>query len=130
MSHVQTHGSTCSVLDLLMTTATCAYNPTHVRQLEWNEDPHSEFSQTENNVNTQYINAHFIDIEKGVEDIGEAIVDVKLPYDRILPTNEERFNATRNHIVGCAVHRGDLTALSEQKKIASNTGVVIQPLAL
>ena len=96
------------MFELLMTTATCSCHPKHPRQLSWVENPDNEFDPTENNLFTRYINAHFIDIEKGVEAIQETTVDAKLPYDRILPTNGEWLTSTRNHMVRRASCRGDV----------------------
>eukprot|EP00904_Undaria_pinnatifida_P011275 jgi/Undpi1/7278/HiC_scaffold_22.g09751.m1 len=82
--------------------------------LAWDEDPYNEFNRTENITFTQYINAHFIDIQKDVEEIGETIVDVKLPYDRVLPTHEEWFTATRNHMVISLTEFSGITATGKR----------------
>lgn len=90
---------TWSPFELPAITASYAHHPTHARQIIWDDDPDSDFNETENTIFSQYINAHFIDIEKNVEEIGETIVDVKLPYERINATKGERFATTQNHMV-------------------------------
>ena len=118
------------MFDLLVTTATCACHPTHVRQLAWDEDPYNEFNRTENITFTQYINAHFIDIQKDVEEIGETIVDVKLPYDRVLPTHEEWFTATRNHMVRRDSHRNHLRVFGCPLLLCRSSSNMLRTLTL
>lgn len=50
-------------------------------------------------INTQFVNVFFIDMSKGVEAIGEEIVDAKLPYERLYLTNSDTFIVTENHMV-------------------------------
>ena len=73
------------------------YSP---KQFLWDEDPYENYDITEVNVNTQFVNVFFIDIDKDVKAIGEEILDAKLPYDRINITTDEGFVMTKNHMVG------------------------------
>ena len=54
---------------------------------------------------TQHISVFFIDIDAGVEAIGERIVDAKIPYERANFTTGESFTATQNHMVRCRITR-------------------------
>lgn len=73
----------------------------HTRQMLWYDDPYDEFNETEFSISSQYVSAHFTDIEQDVEKIGEKITDVKLPYERMYATQGEWITPANNHMVGC-----------------------------
>lgn len=63
----------------------------------WKEGLEDEF--VEFNINNQYVSLYFIDIEKGIEAIGEEIVDAKVPYARVSLTTDVAYAAVVNHMV-------------------------------
>ncbi|CAN0411795.1 unnamed protein product [Ascophyllum nodosum] len=66
----------------------------------WDEYPGGDFDiSTSEYSNTQFVNVHFIDLGESVEEIGESVVDAKLPYERIQFTENEVFRAATNHMV-------------------------------
>lgn len=69
------------------------------RQIQWDEDPLGEFDATEHPFHTQSINVNFIDIDQDLEQIGEDILDARLPYDRVLFTKDEWVVQTQNSMV-------------------------------
>ena len=83
----------------------------HTRQILWDDDPYDDFNATEHIIYSQYVSAHFVDIEQDVDQIGETIIDVKLPYDRLLSATGDTFTTTWNHLVRLASRLGDLLML-------------------
>lgn len=68
----------------------------------WDEDPYDTYEPTAGTlINTQFVNVFFIDVDDGLESIGEEIVDAKLPYERVMLANNTWFTATENHMVRC-----------------------------
>lgn len=80
--------------------------PCVVRQLTW-FDERDDFNAAGYSFFTQYIDTHFIDIEQDVDDIQGTVTSVKLPYERVLPTQGEWFESTRSHMVRRASRLGD-----------------------
>lgn len=69
------------------------------RQMVWYDDPEVVSSAEEYAINSQFVSAHFIDIEQDVDQIEGKITDVKLPYERLDATKGNWFTAARNHMV-------------------------------
>ncbi|CAM9385471.1 unnamed protein product [Scytosiphon promiscuus] len=69
--------------------------------LFWDEDPYDDYDPSEEGaaINTQFVNLFFLDVDKGVEAIGEEVTDAKLPYDRIVPTTSGTLVTTTSHMV-------------------------------
>ncbi|CAM9479217.1 unnamed protein product [Pylaiella littoralis] len=68
----------------------------------WSDDPQDEYDPTDaatSTITTQFVSVFFVDLDKGVEVIGEMTNNAKLPYDRILAVNGETMVATTNHLV-------------------------------
>ena len=65
----------------------------------WDEDPLGDFNATEHPFHTQSVNVFFMDIDHDLEEIGENILDARVPYDRLLFTKDEWFAATQNNMV-------------------------------
>ena len=91
-------------MDAFLALASCCFPP---KQFLWDEYPGGDFDiSTSEYSNTQFVNVHFIDLGESVEEIGESVVDAKLPYERIQFTENEVFRAATNHMVGfCSVCR-------------------------
>lgn len=82
----------------------------YVRQGLWLENPDNDFDTEDFPYHTQLVSVFFIDIDADVESIGEEIVDVKIPYERVNFTAGGSFTATQNHMVRAA---GQAPALGE-----------------
>ncbi|CAM9783741.1 unnamed protein product [Ectocarpus sp. 6 AP-2014] len=73
--------------------------------LLWDEDPHDDFDPAIElasagvSINTQFVNVFFVDVDLGVEAIGEELTDAKLPYDRLSPTTSGSMVGTMSHMV-------------------------------
>lgn len=67
------------------------------RQMLWDEGLEEEFDVA--NVNNQYVQMYFIDIDEPTENIREEIVDAKVPYARVNLTTGTSYVATMNHMV-------------------------------
>lgn len=50
-------------------------------------------------VNDQDVQMYFIDVDESAANIGEAVVDAKVPYARVNLTTDETFVSTMNHMV-------------------------------
>ncbi|CAN0019989.1 unnamed protein product [Scytosiphon promiscuus] len=69
--------------------------------LFWDEDPYDDYDPSAEGaaINTQFVNLFFLDVDKGVEAIGDEVTDAKLPYDRIVPTTNGTLVTTTSHMV-------------------------------
>ncbi|CAM9509105.1 unnamed protein product [Ectocarpus fasciculatus] len=73
--------------------------------LLWDEDPYDDFdpavelATTGRTIYTQFVNLFFVDVDLGVEAIGEELTDAKLPYDRLSPNTSGLMAATTSHMV-------------------------------
>ncbi|CAB1103504.1 unnamed protein product [Ectocarpus sp. CCAP 1310/34] len=73
--------------------------------LLWDEDPHDDFDPAVElasrgvSINTQFVNLFFVDVDLGVEAIGEELTDAKLPYNRLSPTTNGSMVGTMSHMV-------------------------------
>lgn len=67
------------------------------RQMLWDEALEDEFAYV--NVNQQDVQVYFINVDEEVENLGEEIVDAKIPYARVNVTTDTTFVATTNHMV-------------------------------
>eukprot|EP00903_Cladosiphon_okamuranus_P010878 g10275.t1 len=68
----------------------------------WSEDPLSEYDPTDENfgsLNTQFANLYFLNVDDGVEAIGEEIIDARLPYERVTATNGETMVTSTTHLM-------------------------------
>ena len=74
----------------------------------WLDDLDFDLNGVQNNIYTQYVSAHFIDIEQDVNQIEGTADDVMLPYARVVFTEDSWSTATRNHMVRRASHPGAL----------------------
>ena len=76
----------------------CAVPCFYPTQTLWS-DGSEDFDFSASHIYTQFVSVYFIDIDAGVEAIGEEIVDAKIPYERITIEDGEPFVATQNHMV-------------------------------
>lgn len=73
-----------------------------IPQALWFEDIFNTYEVEENGrirSTSQFVNLFFIDLEKGVDALGEEILDAKLPYDRVDFTTNAWFTSTHSHLV-------------------------------
>ncbi|CAM9296241.1 unnamed protein product, partial [Hapterophycus canaliculatus] len=88
--------------------------------LIWYDDPSDDYDQTEDGAefSLQFVSLFFLDVDQGVEAIGEEVVDVKLPYDRFEPTTSGTLITTISHVV---------LNLIEHEEISTSTGKKQEP---
>eukprot|EP00904_Undaria_pinnatifida_P011273 jgi/Undpi1/7276/HiC_scaffold_22.g09749.m1 len=79
-------------------------------------DGSEDFDFSASHIYTQFVSVYFIDIDAGVEAIGEEIVDAKIPYERITIEDGEPFVATQNHMVLSLTEFSGITATGEKKE--------------
>lgn len=103
---ISPHRLATRLFQLEMTTVHRVYHPALVRQLYWSDYP-GDLNVEEYNIYTQFVNTHFIDIEQDEEELGATVANVKLPYERAIPTEGSWLESAKSHVVRRASRVGD-----------------------